>query len=91
MGWYRIWSDKWIEQGTKINSGVQTIQNGTTFSFLKTFANTNYVFRCQGIQNGGAYYKYGETRTTNSVAITSNFNSGIGYWIASGYLASGEY
>lgn len=82
---YRIWSSGYCEQ-----RGYSSIQQ-PTINFLKTFADTNYGFICQGLNSGGAYYQYGETRTTSSITITSNFNGGIGYWKASGYLASGEY
>lgn len=34
-GWYRVWSDGWIEQGG-VSSGVATV------AFKKKFANTNY-------------------------------------------------
>lgn len=83
FGWYRIWSDEWIEQGAKINSGVQTIQNGSTFSFLKTFANTNYVTaflsahgdtsaNTVAVQYGNYYYGsiYSPSKTASSFKAT---------------------
>ena len=37
--WYRVWSDGWIEQGGQATSN----HNGTKFTFVKTFSNTNYT------------------------------------------------
>ena len=91
--WYRIWSDKWIEQGGRVNSGVQTVQNGSKFSFLKTFANTNYVtafLSAHGdtsvnnvaLQYGNFYYGciYNSSKTASSFKVT-----GQGTFYLAGY------
>lgn len=93
FGWYRIWSDKWIEQGGRVNSGVQTVQNGSKFSFLKTFANTNYVtafLSAHGdtsvnnvaLQYGNFYYGciYNSSKTASSFKVT-----GQGTFYLAGY------
>ena len=82
---YRIWSSGYCEQW-----GYSSTQS-PTINFVKTFANTDYGFRCQGLRTSGAYYQYTETsRATNSISLSTNFSQ-VGDWMASGYLAAGEY
>jgi hypothetical protein len=83
-GWYRVWSDGWIEQG-----GHGT---GGTCSFNKTFSNTNYTFKVQP-SNGYtdhpdwiAAYEHRPSRTTAKTSITYYSGGNQGWdWFACGY------
>jgi hypothetical protein len=74
LGWYRIWSDEWIEQG---ECGVLASgRNGNVFYriFVKIFATANITI-VAGINHlnsdTGAYY----------VRITSLYSSSVHYYI----------
>mgnify|MGYP003292318535 CR=1 FL=1 len=90
---YRIWSDGYCEQW-----GVLTTSSETgTYSFAKTFKDTNYNLRISNLT--GIRLITGITKNTNSFGwVQYNVSSGgtIGnnekYFVfASGYLANGEY
>ena len=61
FGWYRAWSDTFIEQGF-----APTLTN-RTLNFIKSFKNTNYVVNASTCNSGWA-----EVRTYN-FATTSMF------------------
>lgn len=97
---YRIWSDGYCEQWGKT---VRIPENTTTpISLLKTFSSSNYNIQIT-IQPGDNDTKVGKiltvdriNKTGSSFSLTNNgwsnsYNGVIGYWVASGYLASGQY
>ena len=74
FGWYRIWSDKWIEQG---ECGVLASgRNGNVFYrlFIKTFATANITV-VAGI------YLINSDMGAYSVRITSLYSSSVHYYI----------
>ena len=77
--WYRVYSDGWCEQGGKIT--------GTTVTFLKEFADTNYSFSGVSINSnsGGAANTIYNQTTTGCTYYT--YNNAGGLWRACGYLA----
>ena len=81
--WYRVWSDKWCEQGG------YAIEN-TTVIFLKPFADSNYgLSGMKGTETSGAAVAY-ESQTSTSVIfrIGADFSGDKPlYWQAWGYIS----
>ena len=82
--WYRVWSDKFIEQG-----GHGT---GSSCTFNKPFSNTNYTFNVSPSNeytshpDWHAAYENRPSRTITRTSITSYADGGLGWdWHASGY------
>lgn len=95
--WYRVWSDKWCEQGGYITTF--TPNSYISIIFLKEFANTSYFFTNQ-IQvaramgdgwDGGCCDEVLPSRTTIGTEVTTDCTSpskthyGI-RWEAKGYI-----
>lgn len=78
-GWYRKWSDGWIEQGQDFPNNVPS---GTEIFFPLSFSNTDYVIIVSG-SNSYNYYEIG-SKTINSVKIGSNASGPRSYY-ACGY------
>ena len=92
--WYRIYSDGWCEQGGWVNSGVASVNNGVSVTFLKPYKDINYTITFLsshgdttnngiGVHYGNLYYGcyYNSTKTKNGIKIC-----GAGTWQASGYM-----
>jgi hypothetical protein len=77
--WYRIWSDKWCEQGGSGSTG--------TITFLKPFKDTNYTVTTRMLSGSGdvAWHEYGEN--TNKTTITFTVGTRPVSWHACGYIA----
>lgn len=76
--WYRIYSDKWCEQGGLIPN------DNATITFLKPFANTNYTCLCVC-----SYSRINENFFINE-KTTTTFHARYasdGSWFACGYIA----
>ena len=93
--WYRVYSDKWCEQGGEIDVGPGTISTGTDVVFLKPFADTNYTITFLSshadnsnntvvVQYGNSYYgaAYLGSKTATGIKMR-----GKGTWYACGYIA----
>ena len=78
-GWYRKWSDGWIEQGQDFPNNVPS---GTEVFFPLSFSDTNYIIVVSG-SNSYNYYEAG-SKTTNSVKLNSNASGPRSYY-ACGY------
>lgn len=79
--WYRIWSDKWCEQG-----GLKTGGN-STITFLKTFANTDYYWNiyCNKGNASGNSYSYYNSKSNGSISTLEVSENG--FWYACGYIS----
>ena len=76
-GWYRKWSDGWIEQG-----GTRVAKNTwETITFLKPFINTNYTALTSN-SAGGTNANGIRNKTTTSMQIYQNWQYD---WYACGY------
>lgn len=86
---YNIWSNGYCEQW-----GVTT-QLNTTVTFLKIFADTNYIGNCTPRGINGAGIAEGNPRfgaiSTTQCFVSSGTSSLGANWKACGYLAEGEY
>lgn len=88
--WYRIWSDKWCEQGghTYVNMGG----NITDVEFLKPFTSTNYtltysVYTANGYGSGEANFRCIELSSNTSCRFYNNSGTVATYkWYACGYI-----
>ena len=82
--WYRVWSDKWCEQGGQ----AQINSEGQTVTLLKNFANTNYYVGANGLQTQRFVSCY--TKTTSNFKVytgdDNSFNSSSICWQACGYI-----
>lgn len=83
MGWYRIWTNGFKEQGQLTATNLQTI------TFLINFSNTNYVFFGNIITttpNGTPAFSHfcPYTKTTSGVDF-GDTTGGSRHWIAYGY------
>ena len=83
--WYRKYSDGWIEQGGYFNCS----SHGTTITFYKAFANTNYYLdgNANTTTNGIRFASFYNRTTTGAACYTgddSSFNQGYVYWYACG-------
>ena len=86
--WYRIWSDGWCEQG-----GVCAMNSSwTTYTFLKSYKNTDYYLFAQLIHGINANYCTNPAcvaKISNSqfkTGIYSGSASWVGDWYACGYV-----
>lgn len=97
FGWYRIWSDEFIEQGSYLTS-VTNADTLYTVTFVKIFKNIDYFFTNQvqcnrAIGNGwdsGCLDEVNSSRTTSKTEVTTDgiSNSKAHYgirWYAQGY------
>ena len=95
--WYRLWSDRFLEQGG-ISGEIPTNTN-LTITLPKTYNNTNYNIVIGGIcsRNDYTYYQYHvvvskDVKTNNSFALLCARLSGQGtyklkaYWYTTGYV-----
>lgn len=73
--WYRVWSDGWIEQGGKGNSGAYIIQN-----FLKPFSNANYTITAT------PYVEGSDSTDTYAVAVRNKTVSNFTTFLNTRYL-----
>lgn len=76
--WYRIWSDRWCEQGGNTGTAMSTI------TLLKPFRDTNYTVLQSPGAVGGTQYHSITTRTTTSFSMTGTNTSH--FWRAEGYI-----
>ena len=92
--WYRVYSDKWCEQGGKVE--IASHQYGSTpVNLLKTMADTNYTITLGGVnltQIGNYVFTVGSTITTSSFNIwdertTGSNHANACYWEVKGYIA----
>lgn len=92
--WYRVYSDKWCEQGGK--QVTEAHQYGsTTVTLLKTMKDTNYQITLGGINpttNGNYVFTVGSSITTGSFTIwdersTGQDHANACFWRVSGYIA----
>ena len=90
-GWYRVWSDGWIEQGGTL---AVTFNTWATVTFLKRFSNTYYTLTgaVQGANTSYADAFIGwkiDTKTTSSIQLSARYistkGSGVISWEARGY------
>ena len=42
VGWYRTWSDKWLEQGNNGTLTTNESSTGTVVNLVKVYANSSY-------------------------------------------------
>lgn len=82
--WYRVWSDKWIEQGGHGKGGACT--------FSKPFSDKNYTFNVQPSSDYSSHpdwvaaYELRSKRTTTGTGISLYSGGEQGWdWRASGY------
>ena len=88
VNWYRVYDDKWCEQGQMF----QTIANGTNITFLKPFASNSYSLSTTNV--GAGVSGYGGFQITNLTAngftvTDANYgkNDKTACWEAKGYIA----
>ena len=85
--WYRIWSDKWCEQGGYLGSGSSVV------TFLKPFKDTNYSAMISGADtNYNIVYITTDRTTTSMTAVAkqangSTFTNSNKFWEVKGYIA----
>ena len=85
--WYRVWSDKWCEQGGITGSYA----SGTLITLLKPFANTNYsvmLIPTAHTSDATSYNFHGvpENKTTKQFSAHTNATFGALCWQACGYI-----
>ena len=75
-GWWRKWSDGFIEQGGTTTSGAWT--NPPTLTFMKAFKDTNYkiVGTVIGKNDVLGLMVYFSNKTTNTVGVIGSNNGG---------------
>ena len=76
--WYRVYSDKWCEQGGTTES--------TSITYLKEFADTNYNLQLTPHYNSNTYpywSDFGHTLTTTGFTRRLTYSSD---WRAYGYI-----
>ena len=83
--WYRIYSDGWCEQGSKIKSSSATL----TVSLLKTYYSNNYNIQIlPNTNNGTVNCSVKGIPSTSSFTLTSSETPNNGfYWQTCGYIA----
>lgn len=92
--WYRVYSDRWCEQGGYVDSGVGAVDSGSQVTFLKEFVDTNYTItflsshtdtstNTVAVQYGNYYYGcyYPSSKATTGIMLR-----GRGTWKAEGYI-----
>ncbi len=90
--WYRVWSDGWLEQGGV--TGALSSGSTTTITFLKAFANTNYIITGGSHPNDsentlGRIGAFSRTKQTTSITVcnngwSNNYNAVYVDWYACG-------
>ena len=92
--WYRVYSDGWCEQGGIYDNGSNAREIYTSLTFLKPYANVNYIVNILGTREGTGNYKQstGSTsKTTQGITIglygfgSSDYARYI-QWRACGYI-----
>lgn len=71
--WYRLYSDKWVEQGGIVQAS-NTVDTDVTITFPKAFANTNYGFAYSSMvntDNATTYYTRFDVGAYITAASTS--------------------
>ena len=93
FGWYRIWSDKWIEQGGTATCSTSYSARDTV-TLLKSYKDTNYnimVGNIFGETNTSTFARFTGVRTTNQFGVCSGYGNTVFYpyrvfWQTCGYL-----
>ena len=85
LSWYRVWSDGWIEQGGGTLATSDQNYKNHTFTFLKSFSNTNYHVVVTSSWTGatGSGSNYFSSKKTNQVTVAVCGYGGN--WYACGY------
>lgn len=96
--WWRLWSDKWCEQGGKATTTSSSVAN-MEVTFLKPYANNNYFVVQQHDSNNSTDMST-STCAVTYVGITSKASTGFRtssttsftglasfYWYACGYIS----
>ena len=87
LGWYRIWSDTFIEQGNQ--STTSSSSNGNSINLIKKFSNTNYLIEALIYDTSNAWTNrqetYIRTKTISSFLLVMNQNNSSEMWVALGY------
>jgi hypothetical protein len=84
---YRIWDDGYCEQWGTWDSGSLSSDVGTTITYLKTFANTNYVLVANAWRNNNSATNRDVTTNIYS-KTTSNFAGG---WYRAYAVGTAQY
>ena len=86
--WYRIYSDKWCEQGGKVGNNTTTSEQ--TVNLLKPYTNTNYSVQVTGMNNSDGSWGYGYISTAGQIKVgsrgTQGWKGGV-FWQTSGYIS----
>lgn len=85
--WYRLWSDKFLEQGGIHNYNASTYPR-STITFPRTYNNTNYSILLTANQPGNVNYSsigISYTKNKNSFVL-AEFNIANFTWRTSGYV-----
>ena len=89
--WYRLYSDKWCEQG---NTEASFPKTATNINFLKTFVNTNYTIIVTPIRDSSSTYGEAIMVQSKSTSYFTAHGSGAGAtaaksgcWYACGYVS----
>lgn len=89
--WYRVYSDRWCEQGGKIPFTATGGWTAGNITFLKPFKDTNYYINGRGNWGDRVSCDFGvNNKTTTAVNVTVAINtltSENGAWYACGYIA----
>lgn len=83
--WYRIWSDKWCEQGGQAAAGAIV-----TVTLPKAFSNTNYTVVSTTIAANGRIYAQSILKVSAAQIQFYNHDGSTSFpksWIACGYIA----
>lgn len=80
-GWWRKWSDGWIEQGGRFTANELTEK----ISLVKPFANTDYCLLVNGniVGNANGNWGYSE-KTKTTFSILNAYNAKGFDWFACG-------
>lgn len=85
-GWYRVYSDGWIEQGGRASVGID---GAKTVTFLRPFSDTNYYanwISCSGtIKTGSGTRAMDTLKTTTARIFNGQDIAMIANWMACGY------
>lgn len=88
FNWYRKYSDKWIEEGSKFGANTSSWAT-VTFSLLKSFTNNNYIIHLLGNWSGGdssSCWVSAKSATAITVKYANNYYSTMpSTYIAFGY------
>lgn len=88
--WYRVYSDKWCEQGGYLTASSSSNLD-VQITFIKPFVDNNYTFIQFKDMSSNAtvsgYYLASTNKTGTGITIWNNSSYVYGtYWIASGYI-----